>query len=220
MDFAKARFNMVEQQVRPWEVFDPRLLESLGHLAREDFMPAGLASLAYVDMEVPLASGAVMLAPRVQARLVQDAAIEAGHRVLEVGTGTGYMAALMARQAGPTGSVLTLERDEALASQARANLAKAGLMQVNVRQADGAKGAAAQGPFDAIILSGSVAEVPRELLEQLKPGGRLVAIVGEEPSMRATVFTRSEGQGWTQTQPWDVNTARLEGFAETSTFRF
>jgi protein-L-isoaspartate(D-aspartate) O-methyltransferase len=127
------------------------------------------------------------------------------------------MAALLAHQAA---SVLSLEIDAPLAAQAQINLQKAGVNNVSVRQADGCQGAAADGPFDAIVLNGSVAEVPAALLQQLSVGGRLAAIVGQEPMMRATLITRNSDTNWTTTEPWDCNAPRLSGFAEPSSFKF
>ena len=218
MDLNQARFNMIEQQIRPWEVLDPQVLNLLSVVRREDFVPLAHKALAFVDMEIPLgtAPGQVMLAPRVQARLLQELALKNTDKVLEVGTGSGFMAALMAHQAA---SVLSLESDASLAAQAQTHLQKAGVRNVTVRTADGSQGAPSDAPFDAILLSGSVAQVPTALLQQLKDGGRLVAIVGEEPMMRATVVTRN-GDSFTTTEPWDCNAPRLAGFAEPSHFAF
>ena len=219
MDLNQARFNMIEQQIRPWEVLDPKVLELLSVVRREDFVPLAHQALAFVDMEIPLGSqpGQVMLAPRVQARLVQDLAIQKTDKVLEIGTGSGFTAALLAHQAA---QVLSYEIDADLACQASANLQKAGITNVKVRHADGSQGAAGEGPFDAILLAGSVAEVPQALLEQLAVGGRLAAIVGDEPMMRATVITRTGQNSFTTSQAWDVNAPRLSGFAEPSAFHF
>ena len=219
MDLNQARFNMIEQQIRPWEVLDPNVLALLSTVRREDFAPLAHKALAFVDMEIPLGSALnqVMLAPRVQARLLQDLAVRATDKVLDIGTGSGFMAALLGHQAT---SVLSLEIDPALAAQAQSNLQKAGVTNVTVRQADGSQGAAADGPFDAILLSGSVAEVPAVLLQQLSIGGRLVAIVGDEPMMRTTLITRSGENSWSTTEPWDCNAPRLSGFAEPSRFKF
>ena len=219
MDMNQARFNMIEQQIRPWEVLDPQVLALLSTVRREDFVPLAHKALAFVDMEIPLGGAAnqVMLAPRVQARLLQDVAVQPTDKVLDVGTGSGFMAALLAHQAG---SVLSLEIDAGLAKQAQTNLQKAGVSNVTVRHADGSQGAAADGPFDVIVLNGSVAEVPAAVLQQLTLGGRLVAIVGQEPMMRATVITRTSETGWTTTEPWDCNAPRLSGFAELSNFKF
>ncbi|MGV0958328.1 MAG: protein-L-isoaspartate O-methyltransferase family protein [Limnohabitans sp.] len=219
MDMNQARFNMIEQQIRPWEVLDPQVLNLLSVVRREDFVPLAHKALAFVDMEIPLgtAPGQVMLAPRVQARLLQELALKKTDKVLEVGTGSGFMAALMAHQAD---SVLSLELDASLAAQAQNKLQAAGVRNVTVRVADGSQGAAADAPFDAILLSGSVAQVPSALLQQLKVGGRLVAIVGDEPMMRATVVTRTSDSSFTTLEPWDCNAPRLTGFAEPSRFTF
>ncbi len=219
MDLNQARFNMIEQQIRPWEVLDPQVLDLLSVVRREDFAPLAHKALAFVDMEIPLGAAAnqVMLAPRVQARLLQELALKNTDKVLEIGTGSGFMAALIASQAA---SVLSLEIDADLATRAQANLQKAGMHNATVRAADGTQGAPADGPFDAILLSGSVAQVPAALLQQLKVGGRLVAIVGDEPMMRATVVTRSSDSSFTTAEPWDVNAPRLSGFTEPSRFSF
>jgi protein-L-isoaspartate(D-aspartate) O-methyltransferase len=219
MDLNQARFNMIEQQIRPWEVLDPQVLELLSVVRREDFVPLAHQALAFVDMEIPLGSapGQVMLAPRVQARLVQDLAVRKTDKVLEIGTGSGFTTALLAHQAA---QVLSYEIDPELARQATANLQKAGVTNAKVRHADGSQGAAGEGPFDVILLAGSVAEVPQVLLEQLAIGGRLAAIVGDEPMMRATVVTRTGANSFTTSQAWDVNAPRLSGFAEPSAFHF
>ncbi|MFY8015082.1 MAG: protein-L-isoaspartate O-methyltransferase family protein [Limnohabitans sp.] len=216
-----ARFNMIEQQIRPWDVLDGQVLSLLSVVKREDFVPMAHKALAFVDMEVPLSAsskdGQVMLAPRVEARFLQDAAIQATDKVLEIGTGSGYMAALVAKQAA---SVLSLEIDAGLAQQARTNLQVAGITNVEVRQADGSQGAPADGPFDVIFLSGSVPEVPQALLNQLKTGGRLLAVVGEDPVMRASVITRTGDQQWQTSEPWDTLAPRLQGFPEHNRFSF
>ena len=217
MDLNQARFNMIEQQIRPWEVLDPQVLELLTVVRREDFVPLAHKALAFVDMEIPLGHGQVMLAPRVQARLVQDLAVRKTDKVLEIGTGSGFTTALLAHQAA---QVLSYEIDPELARQATANLQKAGVSNAKVRHADGSQGAACEGPFDVILLAGSVAEVPQLLLEQLAVGGRLAAIVGDEPMMRATVITRTGQSSFTTAQAWDVMAPRLTGFAEPSAFHF
>ena len=221
MNQDQARFNMIEQQIRPWEVLDGQVLSLLSVVKRENFVPLAHKALAFVDMEVPLqANGSesqVMLAPRVEARFLQDAALQATDKVLEIGTGSGYMAALAAHQAA---SVLSFEIDSALAQQARANLQAAGVTNVEVRNADGSQGAAADGPFNVIFLSGSVPEVPQALLNQLAIGGRLLAVVGEDPVMRASVITRTGEQQWQTSEPWDTVAPRLQGFPEHNRFSF
>ena len=225
LDLARARFNMIEQQIRPWEVLDPVVLDLLDRLPREQFVPAGQQALAYVDMELPLASPAVegecMLAPRVEARLLQDLAIRPDDKVLEIGAGSGYMAALLASLAS---RVVSLEINESLARMARENLQQAGITNADVRVADACANAftacEAEGPWNVILLRGSVAEVPPALLSLLAPGGRLGAIVGEEPVMRATIITRVGDNSFQTAQPWDTVAPRLRNFPQASRFRF
>ena len=217
MNFEQARFNMIEQQIRPWNVLDAEVLRLLSVVKREDFVPLAHKALAFVDMEIPLGYGQCMLAPRVEARLVQDAAVQKHEKVLEIGAGSGYVAALLAHRAQ---RVISLEIIPELAALARANLQKAGIHNAEVRQSDGALGALVEGPFDLIMLSGSVAEVPPALLAQIKVGGRLLAIVGEEPMMRATIVTRTGQTEFQTSQPWDTLAPRLLNFAESSKFHF
>ena len=219
------RFNMIEQQIRTWDVLDARVLDLLSVLHREDFVPAAHRGLAFNDMMVPLRGhpdeatrlGQVMLEPKMEARLLQEADPRPHEKVLEVGTGSGYMAALLG---GLAQRVISLELEPALVRLARENLQQAGVRNVDVREADGAHGLAAEGPFDVIMLSGSVAEVPSPLLQQLKVGGRLVAIVGEEPVMRATLITRTGDAAYTTAQRWDTLAPRLLHFPEPPRFRF
>ena len=213
----QARFNMIEQQIRPWDVADSAVLELLAVVKREDFVPSSYKAMAFADMAIPLPGQQVMLAPRQQARLLQDAAVQATDKVLEIGTGSGFTTALLAKQAQ---RVISLEIHPELADLARANLQRAGIHNAEVRCADGAQGAAADAPFDVILLGGSVSEVPPALLQQLKVGGRLVAIVGQEPIMHATVITRTSDSNFQSTEKWDDNAPRLQNFAQASSFRF
>ena len=223
MDTEIARFNMIEQQIRPWEVLDPGVLSLLASMRREDFLPPALRALAFVDTPVPLmpgVPGACMLEPKVEARMLQELQLHRHEKVLEIGTGSGFMAALLAHKAM---QVVSLECRPALARMARESLARNGIVNVKVLEVDAATGAAGlptEAPFDAIVLSGSVAEVLRALLEQLKVGGRLMAIVGEEPVMRARLFTRAGETAWSQVDLFDTVAPRLEGFPEATRFRF
>ena len=219
-----SRYNMIEQQIRPWQVYDAGVLELLGQVRREDFVPEAFRNMAFTDMEIPLRGdpeeavrmGECMLTPKVEARLLQDLKVQPHERVLEIGAGSGFMAALLARSAK---QVVTLEIEPELADMARRNLARAGIGNVEVRLGDGAHDALPGSPFDVIVLSGSVAEVPQHLLQQVRDGGRLAAFVGQEPVMRTTLVQRS-GQGFVTTQPWDTDTGRLRNFPEPSRFRF
>ena len=221
MDMEHARFNMIEQQIRPWEVLDPHVLQLISVVKREDFVPLAHKALAFVDMEIPLREGGVrgqaMLAPRVEARLLQEANVQKHEKVLEIGAGSGYLTALLAHRAQ---RVLALEIEPELARMARANLQKAGIHNAEVREGDGVAGAKGDSPFDVIVLGGSVAEVPPALLAQVKVGGRLVGIVGDEPMMRATVMTRTGEATWTTVQPWDTVVPRLVNFPELPKFHF
>ena len=217
MNLEQARFNMIEQQIRPWDVLDPAVLALLAAVRREDFVPAAHRAMAFVDTEVPLAEGQSMLAPRVEARLLQELALHKHERVLEIGAGSGFMAALLAHRSQ---HVTTLELRPALARMASENLRRAGVMSAVVRELDGARGLPAEAPFDAIVLSGSVAAVPQHLLDQLKLGGRLVAIVGQQPVMQAVLYTRGSEQGCASEILFDTVAPRLAGFAEPSRFRF
>ncbi|MDB5778106.1 MAG: protein-L-isoaspartate(D-aspartate) O-methyltransferase [Polaromonas sp.] len=229
MNFEQARFNMIEQQIRPWEVLDSQVLSLLALVRREDFVPPACKALAFADMQIPLPPqrnpGQCMLEPKVEARILQDLAVQKHEKVLEIGTGSGYMAALLAHRAQ---QVITLEIEPALVETARRNLQKAGIYNAEVRLADGAaslaeavsENGALRGPFDAIVLSGSVAEVPPALLDLLKIGGRLSAIVGYEPMMRATLITRVGKESFRTVQAWDTVAPRLLNFREPSKFTF
>ena len=213
----QARFNMVEQQIRPWQVLDPQVLTVLSNVQRELFVPQAYQALAYTDTEVPLANGHSMLPPRVDARLMHDLELTGSEKVLAIGVGSGYLCALIA---GRAQRVIGLEMDSELAATARDNLQRAGVTNVDVRLADGSQGAAGDAPFDAIVLGGSVAEVPQALLKQLKVGGRLMAIVGQDPVMCATLFTRTGDAAWSSKALWDTTAPRLQGFTEPSRFQF
>ena len=224
MDLNQARFNMIEQQIRPWEVLDPQVLELLSVVRREDFVPPALRALAFVDTQVPLVpgepTGPAMLEPKVEARLLQELQVQRHETVLEVGTGSGFMAALLAHRAQ---HVYSLECRPALVQMARDSLQRNGVANATVLQvtaAQGALGLPSEAPFDVILLSGSVPEAPRALLQQLKVGGRLATVVGQEPVMRARLYTRASEAAWSERDLFDTVAPRLEGFAEPTRFHF
>ena len=217
MNIEQARFNMIEQQIRPWDVLDAGVLSLLAIVRREDFMPAAYKALAFVDAEVPLGQGQLMLAPRLEARLLQEAQVQRHERVLEIGAGSGFMAALLAHRAQ---SVISLDIVPELAAMASAHLRRAGVRNASVRELDGARGLPGEGPFDVIMLSGSVPEVPTVLLDQLKIGGRLLAIVGQQPMMRAMRITRQSDTALLSEELFDTVAPRLTGFAEPTRFAF
>ena len=188
MNIEQARFNMIEQQIRPWEVLDPQVLDLLFVVKREDFVPAAYRNLAFADMEIPIGSGQVMLAPRVEARLLQELGIRQTDKVLEIGSGSGYMAALLAARAD---HVVTVESRPEIAEFARQNLERAGVANVTIEVGDGVNGWAQRGPYDVIVVSGALPSLPDTLLKQLRLGGRLAAIVGEAPVMEAQLVTCS-----------------------------
>jgi len=217
MNIEQARFNMIEQQIRPWEVLDQGVLSLLAVVKREDFVPPACRALAFFDTEVPLPEGQAMLAPKVEARLLQALHVARHERVLEIGAGSGHMAALLAHKAQ---QVISLEIRPTLVALARANLRRAGIANAMVLEADGSRGLPAEAPFEVIVLSGSVAAVPQVLLDQLKPGGRLLAIVGNEPVMQATLITRVAAAQFKREALFDTVAPRLQGFAEPAPFRF
>ena len=213
----QARFNMIEQQIRPWNVLDLQVLELLGTIHREDFVPEAHRALAFADTEIPLPAGQCMLAPRLEARMLQDLMVQPHETVLEVGAGSGFMAALLAHRAR---QVLTLEIVPELAAMARSNLTKAGLGNVTVREADGSKLGASEGKFDVIVLSGSVGQVPQDLLQHLTIGGRLGVIVGDDPVMQCTIVTRTSETDFRSSATWETVVQRLQGFPELARFQF
>lgn len=217
MNIEQTRFNMIEQQIRPWEVLDSHVLQLLAIIKREDFVPAQHKALAFVDMELPIGFGQVMLAPKVEARVLQDLQVQRHESVLEIGAGSGFMAALLAHRAR---EVTSLEIHQPLVDMARKNLKHAGLHNVLVRHADGADAQDLGGPFDVIALSGSVAQVPQHLLDALKVGGRLMAIVGTGISMQALLVTRTSASSLHRATPWDTVAPALERFAQPSAFVF
>ncbi|WP_076997328.1 protein-L-isoaspartate O-methyltransferase [Variovorax sp. KK3] len=222
-DLERLRFNMIEQQIRPWDVLDFDILELLSQIRREDYVPRAHRSLAFFDMEIPLegsknkAPGQVMLSPKVEARMLQDLHIQKHESVLEVGTGSGFMAALLAYRAA---QVLTLEIDAGLATLAAENLRRNGVGNVEVRHGDGSVPLPSGPTFDVIVLSGSVARLPQGLMGSLKMGGRMAAIVGDEPMMRAHFVTRVAEGKWDTLQPWDTVAPRLLNFPAPSRFNF
>lgn len=184
MDLEQSRFNMVEQQIRPWDVLDQEVLKLLFELRREEFVPAAYRSLAFVDMEIPLGHGEVMLAPRFEARILQELQIEETDRILEIGTGSGYLTALLARSGE---HVYSVELVPELKAMAEKNLSAHGIGNVTLELGDASRGWTAHAPYDVIVLTGSTPVLPDAFRKSLKPGGRLFAVVGDAPVMRAVL---------------------------------
>ena len=181
MDIEQARFNMVEQQIRTWEVLDQGVLDLLFSVRREDFVPPEYRLLAFADLEIPLGDHEKMWAPKMEARVLQELQIEQGDSVLEIGTGSGYLTALLARLGA---QVTSVEINPRLAALAKAKLARADIGTVELAVGDGARGWG-RASYDAIVLTGSTPVLPDAFIEQLSPGGRVFAVVGEAPVMLA-----------------------------------
>jgi len=186
LDVERARFNMVEQQIRTWDVLDPRVLDLLMRVRREEFVPAAYRSLAFADMEIPLGRGETMLAPKLEARLLQELALTPGDKILEIGTGSGYMTALLASLGR---HVYSVEIVPDFSQAAGARLTAQSIGNVTLETGDGARGWDRHAPYDAIVLTGSVPLLPETFPRSLAQGGRLIAIVGEPPVMEAQLIT-------------------------------
>ena len=191
MDFEKARFNMVEQQIRTWEVLDQAVLDLLFTVKREDFVPLAYRAIAFTDLEIPLGHGQAMMAPKLEARILQELDVHSGDRVLEIGTGSGYLTALLAKRAA---HVTSIEIFDDFSHSAGQRLTQAGIVNTRLVAGDAAQSATALIPsgslFDVIVLTGSVPAVPPAYLDALSPNGRLFAVLGDAPVMEATIVTK------------------------------
>ncbi|PKO37303.1 MAG: protein-L-isoaspartate O-methyltransferase [Betaproteobacteria bacterium HGW-Betaproteobacteria-6] len=217
MNIEQARFNMIEQQIRPWDVLDPQVLDLLFVIKREDFTPPAYRNLAFADMEIPLGDGQMMLAPKIEAKMLQELGLKKTDKVLEIGTGSGYMAALLAARAE---HVVTVECRPALVDMAKQNLERAGIANVTIELGDGANGWSQRGPYDAIVVSGSVPAVPDALLKQLRIGGRLAVVVGEAPVMEAQLITCTADGIYNTVNLFETVIPALDGFAAKDSFSF
>jgi protein-L-isoaspartate(D-aspartate) O-methyltransferase len=186
MDVEQARATMVDSQIRTWEVLDQQVLDTVLGVKREAFTPPQYASLAFVDMEIPLGHGEVMLAPKLEARMLQELTLKSTDRVLEIGTGSGYMTALLAALSS---QVYSVDLHEDFVASARGKLSGLGVNNVTIEVGDAGRGWPSHAPYDAILLTGSVPMLPIELKSQLRVGGRMLAVVGEPPIMTAILYT-------------------------------
>ena len=184
IDVERARFNMVEQQIRTWDVLDQEVLDLLFVIRREEYVPAAYRDLAFADLEIPLGDGEKMWTPKMEARVVQELELRLGESVLEVGTGSGYLTALLAARSADVTSVEVLPR---LALEAQAKLKRGNVRNVRIESGDAAQGYGTL-QYDAIVLTGSTPVLPESWLRQLKPGGRLFAVVGDAPVMTARLM--------------------------------
>ena len=222
LDIEKARFNMVEQQVRTWDVLDQSVLDLLFVVKREQFVPPAYRALAFADMEVPLRiddwdSGESMWAPKMEARILQELAIKSHERVLEIGTGSGHMAALLAHKAD---DVVSVEIEPRLKAFGESNLRRAGVHNVRVELADASGGMADGASYDVIVVTGSLPIVSPALTAQLKVGGRLAAIVGEEPAMVAQIIMRVTAGGYDALNLFETHVKPLRNAPRPSGFKF
>jgi len=216
MDTEQARFNMVEQQIRTWEVLDPEVLDLLFTVRREEFVPPAYRMLAFADLEIPLPGGQRMWTPKMEARVLQELKLVAGETVLEIGTGSGYLTALMASL---NARVTSVEIDERLSAAAQPKLVRAGLTQVELAVGDGARGWGRQS-YDAIVLTGSTPILPDAFVKQLKPGGRVFAVVGEAPAMAARMMRWVAAGSVTEEDLFETVIEPLANAFSPSRFRF
>ena len=186
IDLERTRFNMVEQQIRPWEVLDTKVLDLLYKVRREDYVPAAHKALAFADLEIPIGHGEHMLSPKLEARILQELAVTAEDRILEIGTGSGYLTALLASQGAHVYSVDIVDE---FTHGAGARMAQHGIRNATLETGDAARGWEKNGPYDVIVLTGSTPVLAAGFQQSLKAGGRLFAVVGEVPAMEAQLIT-------------------------------
>ncbi len=221
MDFEKARFLMVEQQIRTWEVLDQDVLDLLFAVKREDFVPVAYRSLAFVDMEIPLDHQQTMMTPKLEARILQEVAPKSDERVLEIGSGSGYLTALLAKQAE---SVTSIDIFQDFSLAAAAKLKRIGVTNVHLKTGDAAESAvnilASHETFDVIVLTGSVPMLPKAYLDMLNLNGRLFAVVGDAPAMKATLFTKTGEPAFTTDDLFETVLMQLVNAKQPSRFEF
>jgi protein-L-isoaspartate(D-aspartate) O-methyltransferase len=215
MNLELARHNMVEQQIRTWEVLDPRVLDLVGGLRREDFVPPDRRQLAFADVNLPIGHGEVMMTPKLEARILQTLRIRPRDRILEVGTGSGFLTACLSRLGA---SVTSVDIHEDFTVAAGERLQRGGFHNVRLETGNAAEGWPSPGGFDAIVLTGSVPAMPATFEQQLRPGGRLFAIVGNAPIMEAWLITRTGDQAWMRESLFETSIPPLRGAVAPNTF--
>lgn len=212
-----SRFNMIEQQIRTWEVLDPTVLQLLHDVPREHFVPKAYQGLAFADLEIPIGHGAKMLSPKLEGRMVQALGLEKTDRVLHVGTGTGYLTALLAKL---TKHVISVEIEPELKKLAEQNLLSEGIVNVTLEVGDASHGWADQAPYDVIVFGGSSPVEPEGVREQLVVGGRMLIVVGEAPVMRATLIHRVSETGFREDVLFETCIDELKNAAQAQAFSF
>ena len=217
MNLEQARTNMVEQQIRTWDVLDQDVIDLLYAVPREEFVPAAHRALAFADLEIPLPEGERMWTPKMEARVLQELGVRKTDRVLEVGTGSGYLTALLSRRAA---QVCSVEIKPTLAELGKRNLERQGAEHLSLEVGDAARGWPRHAPYDVIVLTGSTPVLPRAFLEQLAPGGRLFAVVGEAPAMAARLLTCTGPQAFHDTDLFETVLAPLVNCEQPPRFRF
>ncbi len=217
MNLERARHNMVEQQIRPWDVLDQRILDLIARAPREEYVPADCRNLAYCDIEIPLPHGQAMMAPRIEARLLQALEIKPTDKILEIGTGTGYLASLLAALAR---HVTSVEIFPDLTTMAAGTLAAHGVRNITLEVGDAGRGWERGGPYDVIVLTGSVPVLGDAFRNTLADGGRLFAVVGQAPAMEAQIVYRHGRHQWKTASLFETVLAPLQNVAVPPSFRF
>ncbi|MEE4303754.1 MAG: protein-L-isoaspartate O-methyltransferase [Wenzhouxiangella sp.] len=217
LNLEQARVNMVEQQVRTWEVLDPHVLDALREVPREDFAPADYRRMAFSDLRIPLGHDQVMMKPIEEGRMLQTLEIQPGHRVLEIGTGSGFVSACLAYLGA---SVLTIDIIEEFTERAKRRYERLSIEGIEARHADALGDFDPGEAFDAVAVTGSAAEVPERFLKWIKPGGRLFAVRGFSPVMEAVTLTRTESDHWQVESLFDTDLPRLIGAEDRPQFEF
>jgi protein-L-isoaspartate(D-aspartate) O-methyltransferase len=217
MNLEQARLNMVESQIRTWEVLDQTVLDLLLTIKREEFVPAQYRDLAFADMEIPLGHEEAMLAPKMEARMLQELGVRKTDKVLEIGTGSGYVTALLAKLGG---QVVSVERIKEFSQSATRKIAGHGLQNIQLHVGEGAEGWPAQAPYDVILLTGSVPLLSESFQEQLAIGGRLFAVTGEPPIMTAYLVTRVSAQSFNSVGLFETSIPQLRNAKQPERFVF
>lgn len=217
MDYEQARFNMIEQQIRTWEVLDQEVLDLLGKVHREDFIPAQYKKLALADVNIPLAHNQVTMTPKLEARVLQALNISHTDRILEVGTGCGYLTALLATRGK---QVVSVDIFQDFTESAAVKLAGHRIHNVDLLTGDAVNGWPATGPYDVVVITGSMYSLNHTIEQQLAVGGRMFVITGTSPAMNATLVVRTASNAWSREPLFETDLPALIGAEPPEQFRF